>query len=211
MMSTNCQKTDVRAAMRQQRKALAPAWVAETSRRIAGRVTALPEFTAARTVLCYLELPGEVRTCDLIEAAWADGKRVAVPAFCKAMNEYAAAWAEPGREVVDGPWRVPEPAAPVWVGDERMDVAIIPGVAFSPAGMRLGHGKGWYDRLLSRMGTAAGVKIGVGFGFQIVPSLPGEAHDVAVDIVVTEEAVYRPRPGRWDIGGRGPWREGKDE
>ncbi len=207
MTAVSSQKADIRSDMRRRRKALAPAWVAENSRVIAIRVVALPEFTAARTVLCYLELPGEVRTHDLIEAAWADGKRVAVPAFCKAMNEYAAAWVEPGREVVDGPWRVPEPAAPVWAGNGRIDAAIIPGVAFSPAGMRLGHGKGWYDRMLSRMGTAAGVKIGVGFGFQIVPSLPEEAHDVAMDIVVTEEAVYRPRAGRWNIGGPLPAEE----
>ena len=196
MSEAGAQKAAIRADVGRQRQALAPGWVAETSGVIARRVAGLPEFEAAETVLCYLALPEEVQTEELIRAAWAAGKRVAVPAFRAEKKEYAAAWIEPGQRLVAGHWNVPEPAAPDWVGDERLEAGVIPGVAFSPGGIRLGHGKGWYDRMLARLGAGLGVKIGAGFDFQVVASLPGEAHDVAMNIVVTEKAVYRPRSGR---------------
>jgi len=209
MKEAGAPKAAIRADLRRQRQALAPEWVAETSAAIARRVAGLPEFEAAETVLCYLALPEEVQTEGLIRAAWAAGKRVAVPAFRAEKKEYAAAWIEPGQRLVAGRWNVPEPAAPDWVAGERLDAGVIPGVAFVAGGTRLGHGQGWFDRLLSRIGAGVSVKIGVGFDFQVVASLPGEPHDVDMDIVVTEKAVYRPRPGRRNSGGFEPARERK--
>lgn len=65
------------------------------------------------------------------------------------------------------------------------DVVMVPGLAFTPAGQRLGQGGGWYDRFLPRLRDDA-VTIGVAFDEQIVESLPVEDHDIAVDVVVTE-------------------------
>ncbi len=70
------------------------------------------------------------------------------------------------------------------------DVVIVPGLAFTPSGQRLGQGGGWYDRFLVRV-RADCVTIGVCFAEQIVDGLPTETHDVAVDHVVTDHSIVR--------------------
>lgn len=71
-----------------------------------------------------------------------------------------------------------------------VDVVVVPGVAFTAAGDRLGQGGGWYDRFLERIGDRA-VTIGVGFAEQIVEALPVQAHDRRVDAVLTDTGWAR--------------------
>ena len=81
-----------------------------------------------------------------------------------------------GKEIV-----VPEDEPdPEWA-----DVVIVPGLAFTAAGDRLGQGGGWYDRFLAQR-RADCVAIGVGFHEQLLESLPTERHDVVLDLVVTD-------------------------
>jgi 5-formyltetrahydrofolate cyclo-ligase len=70
------------------------------------------------------------------------------------------------------------------------DVVIVPGLAFTAAGDRLGQGGGWYDRFLSEVRPDC-VSIGVCFAEQLVDVLPVEAHDVTMDHVVTDRGVVR--------------------
>lgn len=65
---------------------------------------------------------------------------------------------------------------------------LIPGLAFSEQGDRLGRGKGFYDKYLSRY---TGVKIGVCFEVQLVDSIPTEFHDVPLDYIVTEKKIIK--------------------
>ena len=76
-------------------------------------------------------------------------------------------------------------------GAHTVDVVIVPGVAFTAEGDRLGQGGGWYDRFLTEIRPDCPA-IGVGFAPQIVDSLPVEPHDVRLDLVVTDEGVYSP-------------------
>jgi 5-formyltetrahydrofolate cyclo-ligase len=82
-------------------------------------------------------------------------------------------------------YREPAPEAGGIVEASEVDVILVPGVAFTRSGLRLGRGGGHYDRLLARAG-ARPVKIGVCFEVQLVETLPVEAHDVRLDAVVTE-------------------------
>ncbi|MEO1059717.1 MAG: 5-formyltetrahydrofolate cyclo-ligase [Actinomycetota bacterium] len=85
--------------------------------------------------------------------------------------------------------RVPEDdPPPSWP-----DAVIVPGIAFTSSGDRLGQGGGWYDRFLSEVRTDC-VTVGVCFFEQVVDDLPIEPHDVRVDVVVTERGVVQP-PG----------------
>ena len=68
-----------------------------------------------------------------------------------------------------------------------MDVSIIPGVAFDKKGVRLGYGKGVFDRLLAK---SQAFKIGLAYDFQIVDELPREKHDLVMDIVESEKKVF---------------------
>ena len=70
------------------------------------------------------------------------------------------------------------------------DVVVVPGLAFTAAGERLGQGGGWYDRYLAQV-RADCTTIGVCFAEQIVDTLPVEAHDITMDHVVTDQSAVR--------------------
>jgi 5-formyltetrahydrofolate cyclo-ligase len=94
------------------------------------------------------------------------------------------AWCvERGKRVVV-PEEQPDPSV--------VDVVIVPGVAFTPDGARLGQGGGWYDRFLAAVRPDC-TSIGVGFDAQVVDVLPTEPHDVPLDGVVTESGAIVPR------------------
>lgn len=189
-MSTPETKPLLRALMQQRRLSLDALYARGAAERIAGRVTGLPEFREARAVLCYLSMRHEVDTREIIEVVWRVGKRLAVMAR-DADGEYRPAWLLPAGAVSAGRFGVPEPAAPEWAGEVAFDLAILPGVVFSPSGGRIGHGRGYIDRMLARLGDKVACRMGVCFQCQMAESVPETGHDVPMDVVVTEEAVYR--------------------
>jgi 5-formyltetrahydrofolate cyclo-ligase len=71
-------------------------------------------------------------------------------------------------------------------GTDKIDLIVIPGLAFSRDGHGLGRGGGFFDRLLAGPAAAA-YKLGVCFDFQFLESIPIEPHDIVMDTVVTEE------------------------
>lgn len=71
---------------------------------------------------------------------------------------------------------------------QEFDCILVPGVVFSKDCHRLGYGKGFYDRLLKNI---EGLKIGLGYDFQVVDEIPAESHDVRLDLVITEAGIYR--------------------
>ena len=72
--------------------------------------------------------------------------------------------------------------------ESKPDVILIPGLAFSKKGERLGRGKGFYDKYLSEY---RGVKIGICFEVQLIDQIPTEIHDVHLDFIVTEERIIK--------------------
>ncbi len=75
------------------------------------------------------------------------------------------------------------------LGKDIVDVAVIPGVAFDAQFGRLGYGKGYYDKFLSKQKVL--LKVGLAYDFQIVESTCREPHDILMDIIVTETKIYR--------------------
>ena len=189
-MSTLLSKSDIRLAMRKQRAAFIRDGMAAASRRIAERVMALPEFRRAETLCLYQAFAGEVETKTVAAAAWKAGKRVAIPAR-RQDGEYMPAWYTPDEPMTRGHFSVMEPVTPHWAKPDRFDLLMIPGLAFSATGARLGHGRGYYDRMLARLGKRVGTKVGVCFAAQLVPEIPISESDVGMDLVVTEDAVTR--------------------
>jgi 5-formyltetrahydrofolate cyclo-ligase len=91
--------------------------------------------------------------------------------------------------LVPGPYGILEPRRDTreYVVPPDDAPVIVPGIAFSPAGHRIGYGKGYYDRFLA---AHHGLKLGLAYEMQIVPSIPSDTHDVPVDLVITETATY---------------------
>lgn len=83
-----------------------------------------------------------------------------------------------------GKYKIPEPTGPIFIDYGSVDIAFIPGMAFDASGHRLGRGKGYYDRLLSRPEFLNVKKVGVCFDFQMVPEVPSEPHDCLMDQIL---------------------------
>ena len=132
----------------------------ERSIRLWSHVRSIPAVRAARSVMVFDSIPGEPATDSFVAWLRSAGKTVLLPE--------------------DDP--APEPTRP--------DVVIVPGIAFTAAGDRLGQGGGWYDRFLPHRRPDCLV-IGVAFDDQIVDEVPVEPHDVCVAVVVTERRILR--------------------
>jgi 5-formyltetrahydrofolate cyclo-ligase len=187
-------KAILRERMTALRDALPSEQRANWSHIICQRATALPEYQTARVVHCFLSIRNEVNTQPLIEHALAHGKRVVLPVFLRNSNE------TPCTEITslnDDEFKVTGfglrvPRVRRWVDLSEIDLVFTPLLAFAEMEpgrfYRLGYGAGFYDRLLSRV-TAP--KIGLAFAMQHVATLPVEAHDAALEDVVTEK--IKPR------------------
>lgn len=143
-----------------------------------------PEFTADAVIGVYLARPFEVSLDGLIAALWSDKHQLCAPRVDVA-NDQMAFWQLDSLENVEhGPWSVREPLAK---REMTPQIVLVPGLAFDVFGNRLGTGGGWYDRFL----TPEMLKIGVCFDCQIVPNVPCETNDCAMDFVVSPERFIR--------------------
>jgi 5-formyltetrahydrofolate cyclo-ligase len=180
---------------------------AQVSETAVARLMELPEFQAARTVLWYIDCRSELRTQQALPAALASGQRVVVP-YCTVdahgQNKLGLWWLQSMDELVVGKWKILEPPRERWeepgreIKPAEIDFVIAPGVAFGRDGRRMGNGQGYYDRLLQSARPDCPL-VGLCYESQLFDNLVVDAHDVFMDKVVTERAVYRGR-GRRPIG-----------
>ena len=156
----------------------------ERSRAIAERLDAVEAFRTATTVALYSPLGTEVDSGPIARQALSHGARVVYPRVVRGERRLAFARCDQS-DLAPGPLGAaePPPGAPeVPLGE--IGCVVMPGVAFSEEGARLGRGGGYYDATLRRIPAAA--RIGVAYDVQIVPTLPHEDHDQALDAVVTD-------------------------
>jgi 5-formyltetrahydrofolate cyclo-ligase len=165
----------------------------EISRRIVASFMAQPEYAAARTVMFYVDVRSEVRTRNDLPAALQTGKRIVVP-YCVG-GELELFHLESMDELELGMYRILEPRAELRsvaakrVNVAELDLIMVPGVAFDRRGGRTGHGKGYYDKLLEHARPDTSL-IALAFECQLFPEIPMQPHDIFMDKVVTESAVY---------------------
>ncbi len=159
------------------------------SRVITRRLRRLSLYRKARVVMCYAAFDGEVETGWILAQALADGKRVVVPVVRTADKRiFAAEILDPERDLkTAGPFGIPQPkrSARQQIPPKKLDLVIVPGIAFDKHGRRLGRGGGYFDRFLSRL-PASVPCVGLAFRFQVVKHLPVESHDRGVSRVMTD-------------------------
>jgi 5-formyltetrahydrofolate cyclo-ligase len=161
----------------------------------------LPEYEAAKTILWYVDCRSELRTKHALPAALASGKRIVVP-YCTTdeagANKLGLWWLQDMNELAVGKWNILEPPRERWgesgkeIRPDEIELVVVPGVGFSRSGGRMGNGQGYYDRLLERVRPDC-VLVGLGYECQLFDDLIVSPHDVFMDRVVTERAVYQGR------------------
>ncbi|HEU4965346.1 MAG TPA: 5-formyltetrahydrofolate cyclo-ligase [Bacilli bacterium] len=185
-------KKELRHELLANRKALAPQERADLDAGVLQNLLALPEMQKAQTILAYLDFRGEVDSSGLIEWALREGKTICAPVTVKEERRLIPVQMSSLQEVRFGAYGIREPI----MTDNNVieipciDVVVIPGVGFDRQGGRLGYGGGYYDRFLPRLREGV-VKIAVAYELQILPQVPLEPHDTLLDMLVTEQGVWR--------------------
>ena len=137
-----------------------------------------------KVLAMFYPLSDEIDILPIAEFVHTSGGRVVMPRMeCggESRMEFYDFYAE---QTSSGSFGVMEPQAGEPIGVEQIDLMIVPGVAFTSQGERLGRGKGYYDRYMAREGFRAQT-IGVCFAHQLLLTLPIETHDRRVDMVVS--------------------------
>lgn len=187
---------DAKAGLRQQVRERLNGMTSQQSEaaslQICARLRQQAVWKSASSILFFAPLPGEPDIWPLMEEALLAGRTLALPRFFPASQTYVAARVrELQNDIAVGQFEIREPAACCpEILLSRLDLVLVPGIAFDPQGRRLGRGKGFYDRLLAEV---QGMKCGVAFDEQIVEAVPVGPLDLRVDWVVT--------PTRWLEGG----------
>lgn len=178
-------KDEIRAAVKLGRRALSHNDMIAKSKAISAQL--IPFLDNASTVMCYLSAFNEPRTDDIIGRLFSEGKRIVVPVTDTGTCTIIPSYLTSPDKLRTGAYGIREPieCAPAQISD--IDISIIPGVAFDRSGMRIGFGKGYYDRFLAEF---EGLKIGLCYDFQLYESVPHDEHDIAMDIIITEGMLY---------------------
>src|SRR5262245_23183329 len=169
----------------------------ELSRAICEEFVSLPGYDAARTVMFYVDVRTEVRTRDYLATALTHGKRIVVP-WCNNEGKLELFWLKSMDDLAIGMYKILEPKPELRNVPDRqvpvaeLDLIMVPGVAFTREGARMGHGKGYYDKLLEHARPDAPL-VALAFECQLFPEIPTQAHDVFMDRIITEATIYSGR------------------
>lgn len=173
----------MKASLRREIKARLASFSAEElrekSQKVIEKLEAHLEFRSARTVLLYHSMPAEVFTHELLEK-YAEEKCLLLPRI-DGENLRLFRYRRGAQLEKNAAFPIFEPSGEEFLEVEKVELAIIPAMAFSRDGARLGHGKGFYDRLLPRLNAKL---IGLCFDFQVLPEIPTEKHDINVSEVI---------------------------
>ena len=181
----------MREKCRFMRDAMHRADIMSKSLAISDRLIGTDAYQQAEWLFSYVSYGSEVETLSLIETALKQGKKVAVPIMTNSRkNEMVFQQITDLKELDQLHYGIMEPSF-----DEKLVVVpndktlvIVPGLAFDVYGYRLGYGRGFYDRYLSKHSTLA--NYGLSFEQQIVDRISINGYDVRMDGVITEEHTY---------------------
>lgn len=179
-------KSELRKLIRLKKKEYDDEELIRMSQNIIKSLLSHPAIKTAKTVVMYYSLPDEVYTHNAINNLVNNGKTVLLPAVINEQEMVLRHYAGTG-DLRQGAFDIMEPTGEIFTDYAKVDVAIIPGMGFDNNNNRLGRGKGYYDRFLSKMPHV--YKIGICFDFQKYSYIPTDENDIKMDEVISSPTI----------------------
>ena len=176
-------KTDLRELMRQKLRIQTPEDLKSWSEAVIERIEQLHMFRHAHVVMFYYPVHHEVDLRPLLDK-YKDEKVILLPVTHHDSIELRQYIGKD--DLKAGHYGIPTPQTGTYRGTP--DLVIVPGLAFDKDLVRIGRGKGYYDRFLRKLRKVP--KVGVCYDFQISDDVPWSMHDVRMDKVITPSATY---------------------
>jgi 5-formyltetrahydrofolate cyclo-ligase len=181
-------KAQIRGEMRIKRRNLSPEEKVFASKDISEKLSSL--FLGFSSVAVYLAGKDELDLTDFILSCLERQTKIYAPKWDGKTYNLSRVKSLNSEDLCMGPMNIAESAENETVNPKEIELWIIPGLAFTENGKRLGYGGGWYDRLLSQASHAS-TKVGVAYDFQIVQDLPTEPHDITLDKIICARGYPR--------------------
>lgn len=176
-------KNNIRALIRNMKKTLSDEEKTTASDKVFTILTKLPEWISAKKILLYYSLPDEISTIKFLSKI--QDKEFFLP---KVKGENLDILPYHKNQLETGAFNIKEPTDNDPTNPNELDLIVVPGIAFDYHRNRLGRGKGFYDRLLQQCNA---IKIGIGYDFQILDSIPYNDYDIKMDIIITPNYLIR--------------------
>lgn len=173
-------KQALRKQIREQKRAMTEEQIVSKSEKLGELFLASEAYRQAKTIYGYFPYNQEVRTVAMLEQAIADGKRVAVPK-CYG-EEMRFIYLDDLSKVEKGYCGIPEPVEDGPVADDKTALVLMPGLAFTKEGLRMGYGGGFYDKFLAA--EPEHPTLALCYDFQMVEHIPTEDYDIPVNTVL---------------------------
>jgi 5-formyltetrahydrofolate cyclo-ligase len=182
-------KAQLRKHMRQQRRALDAPAQRVAANAVSSLITGLPGWSGASRIALYLANDGEIETSALAALCRSEGKQLFLPVITNENSLEFATW-DSNITLEANRFGIPEPGGDAErCSASALDIVIMPLVAWDLQGGRLGMGSGFYDRALA--GVSGPLLVGLAHAMQQVGCVPSEPWDIAMDFVVTDNALHR--------------------
>ena len=184
LMTDITEKNALRRKMRAARKACTDRATRDDC--LLQRLMALSVYQKASCVLSYVSFGTEADTLRILDRVLADGKALYVPKCVPNTNRMVFYRISALRDLSPGAYGILEPKEAEAYQDEANALCLVPGLAFSADGARLGYGKGYYDTFFAQHLV---LKLGLCYDFQLVPQVPTQPHDVRMDGILTDKRL----------------------
>lgn len=183
-MEARQEKQTLRKQIRTEMQLIPDDYFHQAGRQICRRVLESEAYRQAKTIFCFVSHGKEPDTHSLLEQVLANGKTLCVP-LCKAQGEMDAKVIHSLNELQPGSYGIPEPGENAeTLLPSQIDLAVIPCLAASRDGKRLGKGGGYYDRFLA---TYTGKAVLLCPEKLILDTIPTEPHDIWLPKIFTEK------------------------
>ena len=193
MMDTQKVKTRLRQELKNLREALSPSQREEAAKAAEPKILGLTKWKEAKVVCLYASFKGELPTIHLLQKVLSSGKKCVLPKV-NSRGEPELFVVRDFQDLELSSLEILEPKenCPT-ITPSEINFFLVPGIGFDRQGHRLGHGSGFYDRLLAQASPTAFL-LGYGYDFQVVPTIPHEAHDIGMHAVVTPSQIINIKP-----------------